>query len=389
MATTEVSAAAIVDALRFHDASPDALLAVSRDQWPKLLDWCDGHQITFVLQSALGPLLPEFVCERMEPSRRRYSLRFARLEQELGTIIDILRRREIGFVLLKGMSHCPKLSPDPILRAQGDIDLWIPNGAVHDARRALNQIGYERRHVRSGSDRHLPPMALPSNWRWRGDVFDPEMPIRVELHHDLWRSDSEYIPVSGEDRFLTRLQVREIAGRPAPVLCPQDLLGFAALHLLLHLLHGDLPLQRAWEIARFLDTHARDAIFWSRWRELHSPELRVLQTVVFEILRAWFHCRTYEPAVLPNDVQLWLDRFAMSPLQAGSKDAVWLHLALIPSLRGRINVLLRRLLPVRGSRLSLDRASHHATTLLPSLVQGLRWRRLRRSKLYVEHTKLA
>jgi len=93
--------------------------------------------------------------------------------------------------------------------------------------------------------------------------------------------------------------------------------------------------------------------------------------------------------VLPNDVQLWLDRFAMSPLQAGSKDAVWLHLALIPSLRGRINVLLRRLLPVRGSRLSLDRASHHATTLLPSLVQGLRWRRLRRSKLYVEHTKLA
>jgi hypothetical protein len=37
--------------------------------------------------------------------------------------------------------------------------------------------------------------------------------------------------------------------------------GFAALHLLLHLLHGDLPLQRAWEIARFLGTHACDEDF--------------------------------------------------------------------------------------------------------------------------------
>jgi hypothetical protein len=364
-------ATAVVDALRIRDASMDGLLAVRGEDWDGLLDWCDRKQVTFLLREACGSALPARVRERMEQSLRRYTLRFERLLAELAAIMDVLDRRGLPFVVLKGITHSPAFTPDPILRAQGDIDLWIPGGRAHEARRALNQIGYVRAGS-SNSDRHLPPMARASDWRWRGDVFDPEMPVRVELHHHLWRTESEHIPMPDESAFLTRLEWREIAGRQARVLCREDLLAFAALHLLLHLLHGDLPLQRAWEIARFLETHAADAEFWTALGAMHGPELRVIEAAILELVKAWFHCRAPRQELPPN-VRLWLERFAFSPLSQSTKDELWLHLALIPTVHGKARVLLRRLFPTGGRHRSAARLRHHTATLLPAIVEGVRW----------------
>lgn len=385
MAITE----AILKSLRFQERSTEQLRALDAAAWDPLLDWCDRRQMTFVLESECGDELPDHARRRMAASRQRYSLRFARIEQQLLEISEVLDRRGISFAVLKGMTHSPDLTPNPILRAQGDIDLWCPHGGVKRAQQALADAGY-RRTGNAVSDRHLPPMALPSDWHWRGDIFDPEMPVRVELHHDLWRSESEHIPIPGEEGFSARLQVRDIAGRRMRVLCPQDLLGFAALHFLLHLLHGDLPLQRAWEIARFLHTHADDAQFWSVWRRDHGQELRLAEAVAFQIVAAWFRCRVpecvqWDVEELPSSVRLWLDRFTFSPLtdaRRPNKDELWLHLALIPSLGGRLRVLLRRLIPLRASRgrmLSGSRLRRHASTFAPTVIQGLRWYGLLRS----------
>ncbi len=385
MAITE----AILEALRFQERSTERLRALDAAAWGPLLDWCDRRQMTFVLEAECGDDLPDHVRRRMAVSRERYSLRYARLEHQLVDIIDVLDRSGVQFAVLKGMTHSPDLTPHPILRAQGDIDLWCPHGAAAQARGALAAAGY-RSTGNSVSDRHLPPMALPSGWQWRGDIFDPEMPVRVEIHHDLWRSESEYIPIPGEDGFSARLQLRDIAGRSVRVLCPQDLLGFAALHLLLHLLHGDLPLQRAWEIARFLHLRADDEQFWAAWNRDHGPEVRLAEAVAFQIVAAWFRCRVadcvqQEIEALPASVRLWLERFTFSPLtdsRRPNKDELWLHLALIPSLGGRVRVLLRRLFPLHASRgrmLSGSRLRRHATTLGPTLVQGLRWYGLLRS----------
>jgi hypothetical protein len=288
------------------------------------------------------------------------------------------------------MTHAPALTPNPLLRAQGDIDLWFAGDAVRDACAALAGLGYEPRRCHRGGDRrHLTPMARPSAWKWRGDMFDPEMPIHVEPHYRLWSDHAEYISIPGQTDFWNRRAARDISGRRVSVLCPADLLGFAALHFLLHLLHGDLPLQRAWEIAHFLHEHAPDEEFWSRWRQLHSPALRRLETLAFAIAQIWFRCDVSdrvrrETHALPDDVRLWLDHFALSPLKQGSdpnKDELWLHLALIPTMLGRARVLLRRLFPfaiARKGGVSGSRLAHHGRTLTPTVLGGLHWLRLKR-----------
>ncbi len=113
-------------------------------------------------------------------------------------------------------------------------------------------------------------MARRSHWKWRGDRFDPEMPIAVELHYELWSAEAEYITLPGIDSFWDRKQSRVFDGRGIDVLRDEDLLGFAALHLLLHVIHGELPLQRAWEIANFLHRSAHDLRFWQSWEAIAS-----------------------------------------------------------------------------------------------------------------------
>jgi hypothetical protein len=192
-------------------------------------------------------------------------------------------------------------------------------------------------------------------------------------------------------------------GHSIHVLCNEDLIGFAALHLLLHVLHGECPLQRAWEIANFLHRHASDDDFWRSWRELHAGPLRQLEVIVFQLLKIWFRCDVAQPleiaaAEFPSRVRSWLEQFSWSPLERefrANKEELWLHLALVDSFEHRIQILMRRLFPMatpgfadrasgacpadnisrffRQSGLLLSRAAHHSSTLVPTVYQGLRW----------------
>jgi Uncharacterised nucleotidyltransferase len=391
LASVPNSVLAVVEALRFNDNSTDRLRAIREEEWPALLTWCDDRQLTLLLHELCVNELPDAVRHRMSTNRDRYAQRFARQQSELAEIVDALNRHRIEFVLLKGITHAPALTPNPLLRAQGDIDLWFAGNTVHDARKVLAGLGYapRRRYHARHDPRHLTPVARPSAWKWRGDLFDPEMPIPVEAHYQLWSGDAEYISIPGQNDFWNRRTIRDFSGRSLSVLCPQDLLGFAALHFLLHLLHGDLPLQRAWEIAFFLHQNACDEEFWGRWRQLHSPALRRLEVLAFAITRIWFRCDVNdcvrrETHALADDVRLWLDHFAFAPLKQRSdpnKDELWLHLALIQSPFDRARVLFRRLFPfvlTRKGGLSRSRLAHHGRTLTPTVLAGLRWLRLKR-----------
>jgi len=382
---------AVVEALRFNGRSGDRLRAVPEDEWPALLAWCDDRQVTLLLGARCYGDLPARVRESVRASRERYAQRYARLERDLGEMVDAFHRQRLDFALLKGMSHAPALTPDPLLRAQGDIDLWFTSESISGAREVLSNLGYmpNRRRGARDDSRHLAPMVRAHNWKWRGDIFDPEMPIHVEAHYRLWSDSTDYIPIPGQMDFWNRRVTRTITGRPVCVLCPQDLLGFAALHFLLHLMHGDLPLQRAWEIAFFLQENAQNNEFWSRWRQLHSPALRRLQALVFAVAQIWFCCDVHksverEVQGLAGDVRLWLDHFALSPLRRYSepnKDEVWLHLALVHSPADRARVLLRRLFPFVLSRkggLTWARLAHHGRTFMPTVLGGLRWMQLKR-----------
>ncbi len=388
-------ARAVMEALRF-DGDSVQLAALDDADYRKLLEFCDRAQLTLLLNSLHRDALPGWVQERMDRNLAGYSQRFERLKQSLFEMADVLDERGIEFVLVKGLAHAPDFTPDALLRAQGDIDLWTKPQEATAAAAALREIGYVP--VCESEGRHLPPMSRETQWEWRGDFFAPDLPISVDIHYELWDGSAERIQGPEESDFWERRTTAWVDGHPVQVLSPPDALAFAALHLLMHLLHGDLRVQRAWEIANFLNAREGDDAFWTRWRQCHSDSLRRLEAIIFQLVADWFGAALSATAdeeieALPEDVQLWIEQYGLSPVEAlfhPNKDEIWLHVSLAQGLRDKCSIFLRRVLPLRvpsqaatqastasQARLNLlyagRRALHHARTLAPALAGAAKW----------------
>ncbi len=367
-------ALAVLEALRFDGAGAGRLRALDTAGFQNVLAMCDRAQLTLTLNHVCRASLPAWVRTRIDKNLADYSRRFARLTAALDEIGDVYTRRGIEYIVLKGIAHSPEFTPDPLLRAQGDIDLWCLPRDLEPARRTLADLGY-RPHGRS-EGRHLPPMVRDRSWQWRGDYFASDLPIAVELHFQLWDEKFEAIAAPGEREFWDR--------RKGRLLALPDTLGFAALHLLMHLLHGDLRLQRAWEIAHFLEHHSGDRAFWETWRRWHPPQLRRLETIIFQLAAGWFGAALPNEAreevrELPAGIQTWIERYALSPIEAlfqPNKDEIWLHLCLVEGFLDRCAIVRRRLLPLRSGRpaaVLATRLAHHARSFFPSLAAGFAW----------------
>jgi predicted MFS family arabinose efflux permease len=383
-------AVAILEALRFHNKSTVRLAGISESEWQQLLPWCDRRQITLMLPYLCGNSLPESVLLDIAARRAGFAARMCRLAQQLETISALLSDREIEHVVLKGFTHSPDFTPDPIWRAQGDIDIWCGQDEIHEADRVLREHGYISTS-RQG-DHHLAPLVPAGDWRWNGDLAD--LQIGVELHHRLWNLDADHITIPGQEAMWARRSQRTFFGTPYNVLSTPDVLGFAALHLFLHIVHGDLPLQRAWEIGNFLNTHASDKAFWNDWKSLHPAELRRVEIIVFRLVQTWFHCHLPELfdeefARIPESARLWVEQFSFEPLrsqQNHNKNYLWLHLALVEPTRAKAQVAYRCLFPLQVPRFDhpnsaevshysgfvASRLKHHARAIAPTLIGGVR-----------------
>ncbi|MGD0498114.1 MAG: nucleotidyltransferase family protein [Bryobacteraceae bacterium] len=394
---------AALEALGFDGAGSGLLRALDDAEYRSLLRFCDKAHLALTLHHFHGDAMPGWVRDRLERNLHDYSKRFARLKAALFEIADALERRGIEFIVLKGLTHSPEYTPDPLLRAQGDIDIWCKPEFILAARDELLALGYLPLGRSEG--RHLPKMVRPTGGDWRGDFYASDLPIAVELHYRLWDERMESIPAPGETEFWDRRAPRMVDGRPLQALSATDTLAFAALHLLWHLLHGDLPTQRAWEIANFLDTHVSDDAFWSSWRQSHADSLRRLEAIVFRLVAEWFGCglspvAAGEAAGLPDDVRLWIECYAWSPVEGlfhPNKDELWLQLSLVESFREKLAIFRRRVLPMRTLQLTRAgtpaakhierelrfagrRLVHHARAFIPTLFEGARWR-LKRTRL--------
>jgi Uncharacterised nucleotidyltransferase len=397
-----IYARALLESLRFCDPDAQLLESLSEPEWKKLLNFADSSQLTLVLGKVCDSHLPDWVRARIDGNYCTAKKRFARLNAALLELADALKSSNIEFVLLKAHAHSPSFTPDPVLRAQGDIDLWCLPERVFEARNVLLGLGYLPQGVANG--RHLAPFVRPTEWCWRGDYFAADLPIPVDLHYALWDAKEECIGGPAEQDLWNRREQMLIAGRELPVLCEADTLAFAALHLLMHLLGGDLRLQRAWEIARCIHAHADDDGFWRRWQLLHTARSRQVQVLVFRLCADWFaslwpRTLSHEEQNLRADVKLWIERYAMRPLESQfrpNKDELWLHLSLLTSRRRKLRVFTRRLVPIQLSPRPLESASgnvklertcervlrwkfracrfaHHLYTLLPTLGGALKW----------------
>jgi hypothetical protein len=388
----------LLETLHLTDPKPEALKLLSSEEWLSLLRFCDAAQLTLLFGDLCRDFLPAWVKDRIDDNFRANSVKFERLENAIIEIAACLNAQAIDFALLKGLTHSPLFTIDPRLRCQGDIDIWCLPAKVFEASDALQSLGY--RHVGKSKSRHLDPMVRESSWQWRGDYFASDLPIPIDLHYELWDEGLERIAGPDEAEIWQRRSTAEIKGRRMPVLDAADAVTFAALHLMMHLLHGDLRLHRAWEIAYFLHHSSRDEEFWNRWRDLYPNHVRRIQAIAFALGGKWFGCDLSEVAKaeidrFPTSISSWIEHFSHSPFQSlfvPNKHEVWLNLALLESFKDKSRVLSRRLMPCAGAagftsvpnaavgkafpkriRFFFNRIAHHIRLFPPTCLQGARW----------------
>ena len=289
--------AAVLAALHLSDPRLEPLAHLTDRQWRDALAFSDRWQLTLPLRRAARAAMPPWVRQRTDENAAHNLERNARLEGLYRRLAAQLAAAGIEFLALKGLAHCPDFGSWPEDRSQCDIDFYVPRGNVLRARDAILALGYETMdHLEAFPTDHLPPLIRKTGWQWRGDYFDPEVPLGIELHFQFWNDRVERLPVPDAVEFWNRRTVRKIAGSGMAALCPPDLLAYASLHLLRHLLRGDARPFHVYEVARFLDLRAGDAVFWRQWGTLHSPELRRLEAVVFRLAAAWFGCNLHPAA---------------------------------------------------------------------------------------------
>ena len=384
----------MLEALQFSSPESANLARLSEEEWKKALAFCDRAQLTLPLGLTSREHLPERVRGRIDRNLANNAERWRRTRVAFAEIAAALEDEGLEYAVLKGFSHCPHFIDDPRHRWQSDFDLLFQQGDVLRARDTAVGLGYE---AVTGFERHpidhLPVMRRKTGWEWRGDFFDIEMPLSLELHFRLWDEGTERFAADGLEDFWSRRQPRELDGLRFTSLAPVDALANSALHVLRHLLRGDLRASHVYELASFLHRNASDGCFWDAWLAWHPEPLRRLEAIPFAIAERWFACRMAEAAArqrdsLPAQVARWLTIYAGSPLENHfhpNKDELWLHCSLVDSLGDRLDVARRRLLPQQlppraGTAPArqylaylLSRARYHAGALPSVLASALRW----------------
>lgn len=376
----------VVSALRFHDPITQGLESLPAQAWPALLDTLDRAHLTLALGVRRREFLPDSIRDRIDRDLAANAERYDRLVAAQSELTEALACRRIEYVVLKGLSQWPYYCDDPRQRPQYDIDIYVPSDAISAATRTFQALGYKTvsDNPDPGAD-HLPVMVRETGWRWHGDYFDPEMPPALELHFRFWNPHGMRFS-AGDTRQFWR---RRSGGR----LDPADGLSYSALHLVRHLLTGDLKLRHVYEMAHFLERSAADGEFWNRWNETALPSCRVTEGIAFRFAAEWFRCALHPAAQdaverLPDAVKRWFALFACSPaLITGhpNKNELWLHLCLVKSARDRRTITVHRLFPTRHSRVIpsasalAERSLHHLRTLAPTARGAWLWWRALRS----------
>jgi hypothetical protein len=396
---------AAVRSLSFEHTPDDRLSDLSDSAWRALLRLTDRSQLTLPLAVNTSASWPHWVRERLERDLSNNAIRHERTMQTYREIKQTLNSRGLRFVVLKGFTQFPLYCTGLPSRPQYDLDLYCPESDIAAAYQAIIALGYEPFRQTTGTPvDHLSPLIRKTGWRPRGDYYDPDMPLTIELHFRFWDSRTECFDVQGADALWERRRVRNIEGLDVPVLHPGDALSYTAWHLVRHLLRGDLRAYHVYELAHFLQQTAAHDDFWRNWRNDRPSPL--VESMAFRLAMDWFHCAA-NPTVtslahsLPYAVERWFTMFGFSPLYAvenPNKDELFLHLALVRGSRVRLKIARRRLFPFRFEPVVVDahvpapgvalrwkrrvfgvwfmakRMLHHLRTFLPVIRSGLRWR---------------
>ena len=397
----------VIKALRFDQPDETGLRLIAQNDWAWLLNETDGCHITLPLALQCLHLFPAEARRRLEDTRARNIECHHAVVSAYREIASAFQRANIPFLVLKGLAQWPWFVDDPAHRVQSDIDIYCPPPFLNDARAALARLGYETVHgSRPQPLDHLPVMIRKTGWQWQGDYYDPLRPPSVELHFRFWDDATEGFTAGDAACFWDRRTTRDISGIRIPTLDAADNLKYSSMHLVRHLLRGDLQVRHVYELAHFMERTASLDSFWNSWARSAAPRESLIELMAIRLASEWFGCRMHSaPRRLirrtPAPVDRWFRLFALSPALSEikpNKDELWLHFCLVTDKPLRRRIAVRRLIPVNRQRVILDphiqkrsglapsvrgllyeasflaaRAVHHLRSLVPVMRSGFRW----------------
>jgi hypothetical protein len=306
--------AAVLAAFQLQGADAEELLSRDDAGWREVLLLCDRMQLTLPLALRSSRRFPSWVSERLMENLADTARRFVRVQAAYREAAGALASADVPQLVLKGFTQSPDYVKAPQFRMQGDIDFYTPREKVRGAVEALEAIGYEPagpaedyRHAD-----HPPTLIRFRGWKRGPNLFDPEMPLALEVHHCLWNSEESLIRIPEVDDFWKRRVDRELGGLSFTSLHRVDQLGYFALHLLRDTFGGQRVVHHALELATFLHERADDTVFWKAWEALHSPRLRQIQAVAFMLAGSAFSSRLPDAVHeqierLPAEKRVWVE----------------------------------------------------------------------------------
>jgi len=408
-------ATALMAALQVRGSSDTLLHELTDHDWSSLLGFCELAHLTLPLARVATNQFPTWVADRLETNAAYNALRFERVKKTYREAANALNGVGVDHVVIKGFSQVPDYVNEPRWRAQSDLDFFCPAEMIEPARVALEAIGYkaEQRSDYRRAD-HIPTLVRPGPWRWRGNHFDPEMPLSIELHFCLWNEAASMFSIPEVQDFWNRRTVRVVDGLYFPCLSKVDQLGYISLHIVRNLLSGEWIVHHVRELAVFLQNHAGDDAFWQAWTDIHDKSLRSIEAIAFYYAQAWFGCELHKEVgqqiakLLPVQ-QRWLRRFKWSALECmfyPRRDSIWLHMSFLQSGKVKRALVKRHFFPVKVSsidspnvevrnrrpvgkpgdsrylrycRFLIARCAHYSRFTMITLLRGLRWRMESRS----------
>jgi hypothetical protein len=400
---------AVLAALHLSDPDTSLLKALGDREWSRLLEFCIPAHLTLSLAQLATDGFPDWVIDRLRANLADNAVRFEKIKAIYREAAKALDDAKVEHIVIKGFTQAPDYVAAPRQRSQSDLDFFCAPECIDEARAALVAIGYKSYGGNMAIADHTAPLCRLGNWQPRGNPFDPEMPLGIDLHFCLWNERLSLIRIPEVELFWERRTTRVVDGLSFPCLSPVDHLGYLALHILRNIFLYDWIVHHVRELAIFLDSHADDDAFWQSWCELHSPSLRSFEAIAFYYAQAWFGCHLHRQAAqeianLAVTQQSWLQRFSRSPLDVmfrQNKDSVWLHLSFVSSRSDRRKILTRCLIPpriapigapsvnVRHKRLVktngsnplrqyvaylISRSAAHGRASFTTLARGLGWR---------------
>lgn len=402
---------ALLRALQLRMPDTTAIEKLSEKEWTSLLEFCDIAHLTLPITQLPMKGCPNWVVERLRANLADNALRFEAVKSTYREAAEALGRAGVEHIVIKGFTQSPDYVADPRRRRQSDIDIFCLPESIKAANGALRAIGYQTSDagISYAMADHEATLVRPGDWRWRNNLFDPEIPLGIELHFCLWNERVSHIRVPETGHFWERRTMREVNEFSFPCLSSVDHLAYFTLHILRNLFLGDWIVHHVRELAYFLHSRADDESFWQTWSQTHSPSLRSVEAIAFYYARAWFDCRLHPLAaqeidILPSARRSWLQRFAGSALELmfeQNKDFLWLQLSLLSSQREKLRILGRTLIPLhilpidspyirmQNKRLLppgesplwrqylsylISRAATHCRVNMATLARGLHWR---------------